>query len=176
MRTPTPDRRLLVLLALAACSSGDNQGPGNPVVTSYGGSLGWVCLSGQNCQDVFDFTIDAGSVLTIRVSNVSAGSVAQMALYAPGVAPGGTNLLTGTTRELRCTTGADCNLFTAGEHVDSYTAAVAGTYRLAVTRNWSNSCSGSGTYRLDVTSTKPFTVLGQTVNDQLSLATGFECH
>jgi hypothetical protein len=161
---------------LVACGGGDDTN-GPQGVTSFTGNYGWTCApTGTNCQDVFNFTVTAGSVFTIRVNTVSSGSVAQLALYGPGVSLGGVNLLTGTTKELRCTTGGDCNLFIAGEHVSAITLSQAGTYRLAVTRDWGNSCGGTGTYHLEVTSTVAFQVAGQTVEDQASLASGFECH
>jgi hypothetical protein len=127
------------------------------------------------CQDVYDLDLTTRSVLTIRVSNVSIGSVSQLAPYGPGVALGGVNLLTGTTNELRCTDIHDCSAYTAGEHVDAFTANQSGKYRLAVTQDWGASCEGAGTYRLDVGSTQAFHVRGQTVNDQPSHATGYEC-
>jgi hypothetical protein len=132
-----------LLLGVIACSS-DSESPDDGGVTSFGGNYGWTCPSSQNCQDVFDFNVAAGSVLTIRVTNVSAGSVSPIALYAPGVALGGTNLLTGNSNELRCTTGSSCDDFVAGEHVDAISVQAAGTYRLAVTREWGTSCGGRG--------------------------------
>ncbi len=162
----------LALAALVGCGS-DTQAPQG--VTSFTGNFGWTCATGTNCQDVFNFTVVAGSVFTIRVNTVSSGSVAQLALYGPGVALGGINLLTGTTSELRCTNAGSCTAFTGGEQVNAITLAQGGTYRLAVTREWGNSCGGTGTYRLEVTSTVAFQVAGQTVEDQTSLASGFQC-
>lgn len=144
-------------------------------VTSFSGNYGWACANLVNCQDVFDFTVAAGSVLTVRVNNVGGGSAAQLALYAPGIALGGTNLLTGTDRELRCTVANDCDLFSGGEQKVGVTATQAGTYRVAVTRDWGLSCGGTGTYRLEVTSTTAFQVVGQTVQDAPSQAPGAEC-
>lgn len=119
---------------------------------------------------MFDLRVVAGSVLNVSVTKVSAGSVSQIALYAPGVALGGANLLTGTTNELRCATLSGCTnpVYAAGEHKNGVTAATTVTYRVAVTRNWGISCGGSGTFRLDVTSTLPFQFLSQTVQDQAS--------
>lgn len=141
-----------------------------PGVTSFGGTYAWACSSGQNCQSVFDFTVAAGSVLNVSVSAVSSGSVAQLALYAPGVALGGTNLLTGNTKELRCASAGSCDAaaYAAGEHKNGVVAAVGGTYRLAVTRVWGISCGGSGTFRVDVTSNIPFQAAGPTVQNQQS--------
>lgn len=104
-----------------------------PVVgaaTSWSGDYSWTCSSGQNCQSVFDLNVPAGAVLSLRVNNVSSGSVAQIALYAPGVALGGTNLLTGTTKELRCANGQGCSnpVYAAGEQKNGVTAASGGVY------------------------------------------------
>lgn len=163
----------LAATVIALACSGDTGGPAG--VTSFGGNFGWVCLQSQNCQDVFNLSVMAGTALNIRVTNVSSGSVSQLALYGPGVALGGINLLTGTMAERRCTAGEGCVDFTAGEQVLNYTATETGTYRLAVTRDWGWSCGGQGTYRLDVTASQNIQVLGQTVEDQLSVATTFSC-
>jgi hypothetical protein len=157
-------------VACSTADSGDNGG-----IRSFTANLGWTCANGVNCQDVFDFEVTAGSVLTVKVLNVSSGSVAQIALYGPGSALGGINLFTGDTKELRCTSGNSCSDFTAGEHVDSYAATQDGVYRVAVTRDWGTSCGGTGTYRLEVSSSKGFVPDGQTAEDAPSLATGFRC-
>jgi hypothetical protein len=128
-----------------------------------------------NCQDVFDFSVTAGSVLTIRVTNVAPGSASQIALYGPGAALGGMNLLTGTTNELRCTVAASCNLFTGGEQKVGVAAAQTGTYRIAVTRHWGLSCGSTGTYLLEVISTVAFEPGIQTVQDGPSQAAASEC-
>ena len=141
--------------------------------TSWGGDYAWTCSSGQNCQSVFDLNVPAGAVLNVRVSSVSSGSVSQIALYAPGVALGGINLLTGTTRELRCATGSGCSnpAYALGEQKNGITATAAGIYRFAVTRNWGISCGGSGTFRVDVTSSLAFSFAGRSVQDVNSTVT-----
>jgi len=158
-----------------ACGS-DDSGEPDDGVTTFSANYGWTCANSINCQDVFDFSIEAGSVITIRVNTVSSGSVSQLAFYAPGVALGGLNLLTGNAHELRCTSGGSCEAFTTGEQVNSYAVATGGTYRIAVTREWDTSCGSTGTYHIEVTSTKRFQILGQTREDAPSAATGFECH
>ena len=168
---------LLVVLALG-CSNSPTSTDTNPPpsgVTTFSGNFGWNCASGINCQDVFDFTVAAGSVLTVRVNNVSADSASQLALYGPGVALGGINLLTGTTKELRCLVAASCSAFTAGEAKVGVTATQAGTYRLAVTRDWGLSCGATGTYHVEMTSNVAFQVGTQSVQDAASLASGNEC-
>ncbi len=162
--------RVAPLLLAAALTSGCSDDEEEGVLQFIDTVISWTCDGGESCQDVFD----AGAEVTIDVHNVSAGSVAQIALYGPGVALGGTNLLTGTTNELRCDTTDDCNAHTAGV---SYTMTVptSGTYRLAVTRDWGNSCGGSGSYDLEVTADEELEVGGQTADDVTSAAPGFEC-
>lgn len=162
-------------LVVSALSCSDSPNTPSTGVTNFTGNFGWNCASGVNCQDVFDFTVAAGSVLTVRVSNVSNESASQIALYGPGVALGGTNLLTGTTKELRCIVASSCSGFTAGEQKTGITATQAGTYRLAVTRDWGFSCGASGTYRVEMTSNVAFEVGNQSVQDGASLASGNEC-
>lgn len=170
-----PSLLLVAVLATFAASCGKKTPTTPSGTTSFSTNAGWTCASGTDCQDVFDITVTAGSVLTIRVTNVSDGSVSQLALYGPGVALGGTNLLTGSTKESFCRAGTGCSDFTGGEQALNVLAAAAGTYRVAVTRNWGKSCGSSGTYKLDVTSTVAFVVVGQTISDQKTLASGAEC-
>ena len=169
--------RFLGALALVVSALSCSDSPNNPStgVTSFTGNFGWNCASGVNCQDVFDFTVAAGSVLTVRVNNVALGSASRIALYGPGVALGGANLLTGTTNELRCIIANDCNLFTGGEQKVGVTATQVGTYRLAVTRDWGFSCGATGTYHVEMTSDVQFQVGVQSVQDAASLAPGYEC-
>lgn len=167
----------VLALTLSCGGSTTDESPGpTGGVTSFSGNYGWTCPTGQNCQDVFDFTFTAGSSVTIQVNSVSDGSVSQLALYAPGVALGGNNMLTGTTKELRCLNANDCSLFTAGEQATNIAIPTTGTYRLGITRDWGLSCGASGTYHLSVTATKSFTAGGQTREDGQSAATGAECH
>lgn len=163
------------LLAVAAACSDDSTNGGNPPITDFTGDFAWSCADGESCQDVFEFQVTAGTQLFIEVTQVSAGSVSQIALYGPGVPLGGTNLLTGTTNELRCTVAGDCGGYTAGESVGPVVLAASGTYRVAVTRDWGFSCANDGTYHLQVTASEPFTPLGQTVQDENSAAPGYEC-
>jgi hypothetical protein len=155
-----------------ACAGYTSPGQGS----SFTKSLGWTCANGVNCQDVFDFQLTAGTKVSFKVSNVSSGSVVEVALYGPGVALGGTDLFTGDTTELLC--GGDltsCSNNTAGQDVESFAIPQTGTYRFAVTRNWSHSCSATGTYDMSVTSASSFQANGQTVEDAPSLAPGPSC-
>lgn len=165
---------VVLLSSVSSCKKSSPTTPSDNV-TSFSGTFGWTCSSGVNCQDVFDFTITAGSVLTVRVNNVSAGSASRIALYGPGTSLGGTNLLTGTTSELRCTNATNCDLFTGGEQKVGLTVNQTGTYRLAVTRDWGVSCGATGTYRVELASSQTIVVGTQSVQDAASLAPGFEC-
>lgn len=49
------------------------------------------------------------------------------------------------------------------------TAASAGVYRFAVTRNWGISCGGTGTFRVEVTSSTTFSFVSRSVQDVNSL-------
>lgn len=138
-------------------------------------SSGWNCADGVSCQDVYDIDFTVGSVVSFSVHDVSSGSVSQIALYGPGVPLDGTNLFTDDTNELRCTSGEGCDSYTAGEQYNDYIIPSTGTYRFAVTRDWGYSCDASGTYILTITSNLDFSNLGMSVDDQASLATGYEC-
>ena len=48
----------------------------------------WTCAFGENCQDVYDVGLAAGSVVDFTAGETTGGSVLQIALYAPGVALG----------------------------------------------------------------------------------------
>lgn len=144
-------------------------------ITSYNTDSSWACAAGVSCQDVYDFTMTAGSVIMVKVSNVTGNSVSQLALYGPGTALGGTNLLTGTTSELRCTSSGSCAGYTAGEQKTGVILTQTGTYRVAVTRDWGKSCGSSGNYRLDLTSSIAFQPISQSVNNQASAAPGAAC-
>lgn len=162
---------LAVVLAVA-CGDNADEAPPPRVATSVSLAGAWTCASGTNCQDVWDVDLGAGLV-TLATTTVTQ-SASQLALYAPGVALGGTNLLTGSEPELRCRSGAACGDFAGGERVE-YAVATAGTYRVAVTRDWGNSCGASGTFTLDIASPGGVTVRGQTVNDVASAASGITC-
>jgi hypothetical protein len=159
--------------ALAGCN--DESGLGKTSYLEYSKSSGWSCISGENCQDVYEIAFSEDSLVSFSVSNVGGGSVAQIALYAPGVALGGINLFTTTNDELRCRTGAGCSDYTAGEQVTDFPIPSTGIYSFAVTRHDEDSCGQSGTYDLDITSNTPFSFMARTVNDVKSLATDYTC-
>lgn len=163
----------LAIVLAVACGDDADEAPPPRVATSASLAGAWTCASETNCQDVWDVDLGAGLV-TLATTTVTGGSASQLALYAPGVALGGTNLLTGSEPELRCRSGAGCDDFAGGERVE-YAVTTAGTYRVAVTRDWANSCGGSGTFTLEIASPGGVTVRGQTVNDVASAASGITC-
>ena len=124
---------------------------------------------------MWDVHFEAGSVATFKATDVTGGSIVGLALYAPGSALGGINLFTSTTSEYRCGAVPDCDSQPEGQLIGNFVIAETGTYRLAITRDWSESCGDNGTYRLAVTSDKAFSKPTRTVNDKQSLATGVEC-
>ena len=139
-------------------------------ILEYDEVLGWDCDSGVDCQDVFDIELTMGSIVTFQATEVTGGSVLQVALYGPGVPLGGTNLFTGNSNELRCDYVSGCNNNTAGQTVSDFVVPGDGLYRFAVTRDWGHSCGGSGTYRLIVASDTEFPGVEQTVDDGQSVA------
>lgn len=158
-----------------ASMGGNNNGGGNGTYTkNYNQTHDWACANGENCQDVFNITFAAATTVTFQATDVSDGSIVQLALYAPGTALGGTNLFTNTSNELRCANPGVCTNL-AGESVTDFVITNAGLYRLAITRDWGSSCGGDGTYRLAITSDKGFSQPSPTVDDKQSLAPDYEC-
>ncbi len=129
---------------------------------------GWSCAAGSSCQDVYDLQVPAGATLTVNVGSVTGASVLRLALFGPGVALSGTNLLTGVAQDRMCM---------GQNQADGYvfTVAASGTYRLAVGRDWGSSAGSAGTYQLSLASSVPFSPQGQTVNDSGSQASGTRC-
>jgi len=144
-------------------------------VKTYEADYGWNCASGVDCQDVFELELEKGAKLNFKVGTVSAGSAAQIALYAPSVALGSINLFTMSAKELRCNAGKSCSDFTAGETISGFVVPQSGTYLLAITREWGTSCGGTGTYKLTLGSDRNFSVRKQSFEDTASIAAGFEC-
>jgi hypothetical protein len=152
-----------------------SQAPDSRCPLSYDEVHDWACDTGVSCQDVFDIAFSPGSTVTFSATETTGGSVLHVALYAPGVALGGTNLFTGTTAELLCNYVSGCNSNTAGQTVSDFVIPTSGVYRLAITRDWGTSCGGSGTYRLIIDSDGPFGEPTQTVDDTATLASGTTC-
>lgn len=146
-------------------------GPGIPTsdcYTSYTVSGGWTCLSGESCQDVYDLTVPSGTQLRIHHENLTGTSVSRMALFAPGSPLSGTNLLWGSAWDVSCF-GQDQDQ-TLGTSTLS-----AGTYRLAIGRDWGRSAGASGTYDLWLEVLAGAVAVEQTVDDEDSQAMGWTC-
>ncbi len=144
--------------------------------TKYEGVLGWECEQNETCQDAIALGVTGGSVVTFQATDITGGSVVQLALYAPGDTLGGVNLFTGDTSELRCNyVGGPCGDYTEGQMVKNFVIPGDGSYVLAITRDWINSCGGSGTYHLIVSSDQPILGVQQLVDDELSRASGWSC-
>ena len=157
---------------------GDNNNPtsaGPTTLKHYDKSDGWSCADAVTCQDVFDIKFSAGSTVTFKATDITGDSVVEVALYAPGDNLGGTNLFTGTANEYRCNYVYGCSSNTAGQTVSNFAINTTGVYRLAITRDWGDSCSNDGTYRLIIDSDKGFTTPKRTVDDVATLAPGTEC-
>jgi len=169
---------VLIVIMTAGCS--DDEECNCPTASCpdliFEGEYGWVCGTSEDCQDVFEIDFKANSLVTFAATDVSTGSIVQVALYAPGVALGGTNLLTGSTNEYRCGyISGTCSENEHGQLINDFLIPSAGTYRFAVTRDWGNSCGSDGTYKLMVISDREFTVESQIVDDEPSQASGSEC-
>lgn len=163
-------------LVFVNCSDDDSTTPsgGTTKKTTFDHSYGWSCASGQSCQDVFDISLPAGATVTFTVTDVTGDSIVQLALYGPGEALGGTNLFTGGVTELRCNYVDGCDTKPDGQAMTFFNTP-AGTFRLAVTRDWAESCGSSGTYRLHIQSSKAFVAPTQTIEDVATLAVGTAC-
>lgn len=129
----------------------------------------WTCLSGQSCQDVYDFAATAGDEITFTVGGLTGASVDLLALYAPGAALSTRNLLTGTTAD------RECGGQNVGDTTSTWIPHTTGTYRLAVGRDWGSSAGATGSYRLDVSSRAAPITLTQTVNNVASLQPATQC-
>jgi hypothetical protein len=167
----------LIGLLLVSCGDDDSTTPsgGTTKKTSFDHSYGWSCASGESCQDVFDVSLPAGATVTFTVTDVTGDSIVQLALYGPGEPLGGTNHFTGSVAELRCNYIDGCDTKPDGQAMTFFGIPAAGTYRLAITRDWGESCGSSGTYRLLIHSSKAFVAPKQTVDDVATLAVGTEC-
>ena len=137
--------------------------------TYYMVESGWSCSSGQSCMDLYEFDLQAGTKVDISLLGISGNSVPRLALFAPGTPLSGTNLLTGTNRDLRCG-GQNQELAP-----DPVLVIAGGVYTLAVVRDWGSSAGASGTYRLDVATDKTHIALGRTADDISSQAAGDAC-
>lgn len=170
MRARLRDMALLLgLTALPACGGGGRLPPlPTPARLVFHVESGWVCVEPEDCQDVFDVMIEAGTEVTVAVTQVTGPSVVRLALYGPGMPLGGLNLLTNSTNDRRCALANASDSATA-------LAESTGTYRVAVGRDWGFSSGASGTYTLDVFTDRELEPVGQTVDDQPTQASGAQC-
>lgn len=136
--------------------------------TNFATSSSWNCGGGVSCQDVYDFSFAANTTVTVSVSNVTDSSALRLGAFGPGTALTGSDLFTGISFDRLC----------FGQNVGdtvSFRTTTAGTYRIAIGRDWNKSAGASGTYTAAVTASSPMSFLGQSVNDAASGATGTQC-
>lgn len=129
----------------------------------------WDCGLGESCQDVYDFELPADAAITVLHTNLTGNSVSRLALFEPGQGLDGVNQFWGTAYDLSCE-GQDQDQ-TAGPLL----LTDAGSYRLAVGRNWGTSAGFSGTYDLDIFIVDGYPSVSQSADDILSQAIGPIC-
>ncbi|MEZ5006556.1 MAG: hypothetical protein R2728_07690 [Chitinophagales bacterium] len=137
--------------------------------TVYEVTSNWACSTGEDCQDVYEMEFKLGTQLSIVVDGVTNASVVKLAVYGPNSALGGTNLITGNTKEL------NCNDQNEGESKFNLKVLDAGIHKIAITRDWGSSAGSSGNYKLTIIASEKFKNISQTVDDVQSLASGDEC-
>lgn len=141
---------ILIVLAFASVSAcKDNDSDSTPDIYTFKTTTNWVC-SANHCQDVWEVYLLEGTKASFSISDLTDGSIGQIALYGPNVTLGGTNLFTGTNNELSCSPEG-CKNGAAGVSAE-YTATVTGTYKFAATRNRGRSCGFEGNYTLKIIS------------------------
>ena len=133
---------------------------------TYQTNSNWVCATGVDCQDVYDFYSPAATSVSISVNGITGASVVRLALFDGG-AVNSVNRLNGGFTDRQC----------VGQNVSDSIASPAlptGQHRLAVGRDWGSSAGATGNYSLQVTTNNiPLAVTGQTTNDTPSaFATG----
>jgi hypothetical protein len=139
---------------------------------TYQEQSSWAC-SGNDCQSVWEVFLVKGST-TVGISGLTGNSIGQIALYAPGTALGGTNLLTNDTKELLyCTQQGNCSNGTSGVS-KTLTLTTTGLYKFTATRNNGNSCGGSGDFQASITSTYPISA-NLTTSNVATQASGVTC-
>ena len=133
-------------------------------------SSDWNCTAGESCQDVYEVYAPPMSTWTIGLANVTGSSNGRLAVYAPGIALGGFDIITGTGDEASCF-GQDMNEQFAGIPISA-----GGVYRVAVTRDFGTSAGDSGSFDLVISSNKWIDPSGgRSVDDTQTLATGAVC-
>ena len=170
-------RTLLAVITLAACGkvetptadahgtadahpSADAMPTTDAPPPTWTNSSGWNCASNTACEDVYDVTFTGDDVLSVVVSGVSSESMARLAVFA-GTATTGTNLVT-NTGAAACGSGQGTSISSGAINVS------AGTYAIAVGRDWELSAGASGTYTVTVSTTHPFVAPVQNGDDVAS--------
>ncbi|TGK19322.1 hypothetical protein EHO61_07575 [Leptospira fluminis] len=165
----------LSLIQAAAASAGT--AAAIPVSTQTISGDSWTCNLAlyPNCENIYDVPVTAADTLSIAVTAVTGTSVVRLAVYAPGSALSGTNVLNGGTTDHTCPsppTNANQNQSVT----ISQALSTLGTYRIAVGRDWGSSAGGSGTYTLTLTTTQSsMTAYTKTASNVNSQATGMSC-
>lgn len=160
----------VLVLTQSSTSNGTSAGAGSGATGSTGPFVfnsGWACGVGVDCQDVYDFVITnpiAADGLTVAVTAITGNSAIRLAVFGPGSALNGTNLINGGTTDHRCVA------FDTNDSVTVNNQTTTGTYRVAIGRDNANSAGTSGTYSLSVSlSAAKLASSGQTVNDTATL-------
>lgn len=129
----------------------------------------WTCANGTSCQDVYEVDLEAGAVVTIKVSDLTGSSNARLAAFGPGESLDGNNALLGTNSDHLCAEqGADDEA--------SFFTGQAGTWRIAIGRDWARSAGASGSYSVSIASSVEFPgALTAVADDVESEAVGVLC-
>lgn len=129
----------------------------------------WTCANGTSCQDVYELDLEAGAVVTIKVSDLTGSSNARLAAFGPNESLDGNNALLGTNSDHLCAAqGAD-------DEARFFTDQ-AGTWRIAIGRDWGRSAGASGSYSVSITSSVEFPgTLAAVADDVESEAVGVLC-
>lgn len=142
---------------------------GEVMTTDWSATSDWSCELSESCQDVYELQMEAGTYLSIAVTDLSGASVPRLALFAPRVPLSGTNLLTDSAYDRECVGQDEDDL------IHLIYAPVSGVYRLAVGRDWGSSAGFDGTYRVNVLSDNWLIPRGQIQDDVASSALGSVC-
>ncbi|MEZ5004703.1 MAG: hypothetical protein R2730_16860 [Chitinophagales bacterium] len=160
----------IMLISMMATSCSDDE---EVVVeegqTVYEVSGSWNCSVGEDCQDVYEMEFKVGTQLSIVVDGITGNSVVRLAVYGPNSALGGTNIITGNSKEINCKGQNET------ESAFNVKVLDGGVHKIAVTRDWGSSMGASGNYKLSIIASEKFKNISQTVEDVNSLASGDQC-
>jgi hypothetical protein len=161
---------LVLGVAFLGCRRRDTPPPA--LINQYDQTHDWA-YGFRELPGRLQYSLHGGTSATFEVTDLTGNSIAQIALYAPGVR-WAISIFTGTNNEYRCNHDNNCATMPA-QVINDFPLSVGGVYRLAVTRDWGASCGGAGTYRLVIGADKRFEFPARTVNDVATLAPGAEC-